>query len=212
MNLINTIAFLCIFLIAWYFVGGQVNRRKGIHFLKRIREKISMIGEDATIQWIGSSGFQIQVHKPFHPLRSFGILLLLQTREFPFIWIIQHIMNRRDVLVIKADLVSEPEREVEFWLKKTAFEKRIIRELRQMGRNEFKDLGKWSIAHGGSINNKDWALFDEIKTSGLDVQRVSIRKKSPHIVLIIFLKKSEDFRKVFEILRVIVIDSFSGTG
>lgn len=206
MNPANIVFLMCLILIIWYFTGIQVNRKKGIDFLKGIREKLSMIGEDATIQWIGSSGFQIRVHKPLHPLKNFALLLLLQTREFPFIWIFQQMMARKDVLVIKADLINEPSSEVELWRKNTAFEKQIIRELQRLGHLEYKDLGKWSIAHKESHHDPEWTFVNEINGSGIDIQRVSVKRKSPHIVLIVFLKKGVDFTRVFEVLKLIIME------
>ena len=99
---------LCVALVAWYAVGYFYNLRHGRRLFAWLEAGLDVLGGERTAGWIGSaaSGARIQILHADAPFRRLEVTLLLERREIPVLWLLDHLRGRRDRLIIKATLRS----------------------------------------------------------------------------------------------------------
>ncbi|MCG0239257.1 MAG: hypothetical protein L6E13_08575 [Firmicutes bacterium] len=97
-------------LLAWYFAGSYLNRRRASHLARAIAAAVPTLGKGATIRPLGtgSSGFQVEIREPVPELRSATLLCLLEARDFPLVWAYTRLRGRRDQILLQADLRRPP--------------------------------------------------------------------------------------------------------
>ncbi len=168
---------LSVLLVLWYPFGRQMNRRRGLRALRWLREGIRAYGCQASVNWVGASAFQVGVQGALGPFKRVGMMVLLESREMLLLWIINRLRGKRDILVIKADLRLKPKTDLE-----------VTRRGWRAGR-ALKALEKegWTI---DSLNGMFIALKRDAEIaskltstlSALQLVRLSLRKRSPHLV------------------------------
>ena len=122
-----------VFVVGWFAIGTHLNVRKGESVLKWLEDGLPLIGEKTTLRWLGSSAVELKIEDAKAPFRSAQVLVLLEPRDVPFLWWFFRLRGRRDLLLFRGELRSNPRREFD------AFEP-----------------GAWS-ARGAAVRVKEWA-------------------------------------------------------
>ena len=106
---------LCVVLALWYGAGYLYNRGRGQRLFRWLETGLDVLGGERESGWIGSSasGARINVLHTDPPFRRMEITLLLENREIPLLWLLDHLRGRKDRLIIRATLRSPRRGEVE---------------------------------------------------------------------------------------------------
>ncbi len=96
-------------LVMGSFAGGIIwNIRHGNAVLRWMQSGLPLIGEKTTLRWLGSSVVELNIAKAKPPFRQFNLVLVLQPRDVPWLWLISLIRNRRDMVILRGSLTSAP--------------------------------------------------------------------------------------------------------
>src|ERR1041384_1507684 len=99
--------------VGWVAVGAQYNVRRGKSALKWLQEGLPLVGERATVRWLGSSVIELKIAEAKAPFRSAEVLVVLEPRDVPLMWWWAHARGRRDVLIFRSQLRGAPKVEPE---------------------------------------------------------------------------------------------------
>jgi hypothetical protein len=99
--------------LGWFAVGTQFNVRKGNRLLGRLQDGLMLLGKRTTLRWLGSSAVELKVQTALPPLRSAEVFIVLEPRDLPLLWWVFRARGRRDLLILRGELRSEPRFELE---------------------------------------------------------------------------------------------------
>ncbi len=102
---------LVIVVMGWFAFGVVRNIRLGNAVMKWMRDGLPKIGERTTLRWLGSSAVDLNLVKARAPFRSMQLLVVMEPRDVPWFWLIAHARGRRDMLIIRGQLLSAPQYE-----------------------------------------------------------------------------------------------------
>jgi hypothetical protein len=97
--------------LGWFAVGVVYNIRRGNAVLKWLQGGLPKLGERTTLRWLGSSAVVLEIAKPRAPFRRVELMLVLEPRDVPWFWLLARSRGRRDVLILRGQLVSAPAQE-----------------------------------------------------------------------------------------------------
>jgi hypothetical protein len=96
-------------LVMGAFAGGVIwNIRRGNAILHWMQGGLPSIGEKTTLRWLGSSVVELNIGKAKPPFRRFALVLVLQPRDVPWLWLWSLARNRRDMVILRGALTSAP--------------------------------------------------------------------------------------------------------
>jgi hypothetical protein len=105
--------FAVIIFLGGFAVGTQWNISKGNKALKWFRDGLPLIGEKATMRWLGSSVVELKMQKAKDPFRNAEALVVFEPRDVVLLWAFTHAHGRRDTLIFRAQLSTSPQFEME---------------------------------------------------------------------------------------------------
>jgi hypothetical protein len=114
-------------LVMGSFAGGVIwNIRHGNAVLRWMQSGLPLIGEKTTLRWLGSSVVELNIAKAKPPFRQFNLVLVLQPRDVPWLWLFSLMRNRRDMVILRGNLTSAPRLEYDVlapnsWTGRSAF-------------------------------------------------------------------------------------------
>ena len=176
---------LCVVLALWYGAGYLYNRGRGQRLFRWLETGLDVLGGERESGWIGSSasGARINVLHADPPFRRMEITLLLENREVPLLWLLDHLRGRRDRLIIRATLRSPHHGEVEV----VPATKQTARGLHQEQERPWTwQQGPYDLAimyRGSGTEPQIAGLKSWVDAYGAHLQRFSWRKTDPHIQL-----------------------------
>jgi hypothetical protein len=95
-------------IMGWYGFGVVVNVRRGNAVLKWMQTGLPRLGQKTTLRWLGSSAVQLGIAKARAPFRRAELLLVLEPRDVPWLWLPARQRGRRDMLIFRGQLVNAP--------------------------------------------------------------------------------------------------------
>lgn len=98
--------------VGWFAVGTHYNVRKGEAVLRWLQDGLPLIGEKTTLRWLGSSAVELKIQNPRPPFREAEVLVLLDPRDVPLIWLFSRMRGRSDLLIVRGSLRNPPRREI----------------------------------------------------------------------------------------------------
>jgi hypothetical protein len=106
---------LLVLLVGGYLLGRWLNRRRSQSIGEWLQAGIKVIGSETNWKFPRgvSSGAEVKISRGIVPFRQIEIAYFLLTREFPFLWGIELLRGKRDMLAIRADLREVPVQEFE---------------------------------------------------------------------------------------------------
>jgi hypothetical protein len=101
------IALLAVVLI-WFALGTQQNVRRGNRVMAWLQEGLPVLGPRTTLRWLGSSVAALNILDPLAPFRAAQVLIVLEPRDLGLVWGLARQRGRRDVIILRLDLVRAP--------------------------------------------------------------------------------------------------------
>lgn len=176
---------LSLLVLAWYFLGQQAMRRRGLMLRQWVRDGLPVLGDDPQLRWLGSSAFQAVVGRPAPPFRALSVTVVLEPREILFLWLVNRLRQRRDLLVVRGDLTARPRLTLELFrdVGRSGAEARATAMQARWPLELFDKSGLWLATPGPP-------RIDLLHTCLLPLQarfdallRLSIRETSPHMLV-----------------------------
>jgi hypothetical protein len=121
-----------ILIVGWFALGTHINVRKGHQFLEWLQAGLPLIGEKTTLRWLGSSVVQLKIENAHGPFRRAEILVVLEPRDVPLLWLFSRMHGRRDLLIVRAELRNQPTLQVEVLDRAAWSTQAIAREIKQL--------------------------------------------------------------------------------
>jgi hypothetical protein len=178
---------LCLALAAWYAVGHLYNLRHGRRLFAWLDAGLEVLGGERTAGWIGSaaSGARIQVLHAEAPFRRLEITLLLERREIPLLWLLDHLRGRRDGLIIKATLRSPRPGELEVASPRRSLLEPTVADYRRepSWAGEEGPHGLLVLHRGPGTERQVARLWPWLQTYGRVLRRLVWQKSDPHVQL-----------------------------
>ena len=195
------IIILCAFLLVWYVIAGYFNRKRGIIFYRWLRDGLELLGGDREMHWIGSSGSggQIIIKNAEPPCKTIDVVFLLETRELLPLWLINLIRKKQDEVIIKAILRNTSKQEIEVARSGDREFSRILALDQKPAYSQVPTTQNFQIAQRGGGNPETIKQLEKfLSEDGDQIIRLSLQRKTPHLVIRISLSKaidkpSEDF-------------------
>ncbi|HJX40303.1 MAG TPA: hypothetical protein VJ345_02485 [Anaerolineales bacterium] len=201
------VVYLGIFLILWYAVALIYNRRLGIRTYRWLQPGVATLGKITQAKWLGSSGSgaRIGVAQAKVPFRQAEVAFLLETRELLPLWLLNRLRGIRDSLVVRAQLRSVPQGELEILPQGHSRFGDLLTESKQ---NPWAMLdrelpaGLQAAARGRNTDNmleSAKALLNEV---GPGIRRLSLARTAPHLILDMKIAqlRSEPSERFFNLL------------
>jgi hypothetical protein len=172
---------LLVVMLAFAF-GTQRNIRIGNDHLRWLQSGLPEIGPRATMRWLGSSAVQLDVVDPVEPFREATVLVVLEPRDVPLLWLFARARGRRDVLIVRANLRRAPQLDLEAvdpaaWVKADADE---------VAGWSAIDVGSGLAATASGMVEPETSAAvrrtgQRLEATGGTVWRLSIRRVVPHL-------------------------------
>jgi hypothetical protein len=97
-----------ILVLGWYAWGTQYNVRRGNHALKWLQAGLPLVGDKTTFRWLGSSVVELKLVNVKEPFRTFEVMIVLEPRDIPVFWALGRMEGRRDLIILRSQLVTAP--------------------------------------------------------------------------------------------------------
>jgi hypothetical protein len=96
-------------IVMGWFGGGVIwNLRRGNAVLKWMQAGLPVLGEKTTLRWLGSSAVELVIAKARSPFRRCELVLVMEPRDVPWFWLMSRFRGRRDMLILRGQLMSAP--------------------------------------------------------------------------------------------------------
>ncbi len=99
---------LALAVMGWFALGVIGNIRRGSAVLKWMQAGLPRLGERTTLRWLGSSVVQLGIDKARPPFRKVELVVVLEPRDVPWLWLPARLGGRRDMLIIRGQLAHAP--------------------------------------------------------------------------------------------------------
>lgn len=191
------------------FGGGIIwNIRRGNAVLRWMQGGLPALGEKTTLRWHGSSAVELAIAKAKQPFRRFELVVVLEPRDVPWLWLWSYARGRRDMLILRAQLSNAPRLEYDVvapgsWSARSAL-------TRAAGaRWENRPIGNYRLlAPRASMPVSSEGvpgLLENAHKVHPSLWRLAIRREFPQLELHIPLPdpKDTDARQFFEAVRAL---------
>jgi hypothetical protein len=190
-------------IVGWFALGTHVNVRKGHRFLEWLQGGLPIIGEKTTLRWLGSSVVHLQIEKAHEPFRRAEVLIVLEPRDVPPLWLLSRLRGRRDLLIVRTELRSIPTRQVEILDRQAWSTLAVEREVRQQ---------QWELVPSEDLPYRVYALppfahipqlVAEASATGLSPVRIGVRRtnNSLEIQWLLPSRPASAARAIFETVQ-----------
>ena len=207
MEPLQSLSIVIAVLVVGAFAGGVIwNIRHGNAVMRWMQSGLPLIGEKTTLRWLGSSVVELNIAKAKPPFRKFNLVLVLQPRDVPWLWLFSLMRNRRDMVILRGNLTSAPRLEYDVlapnsWTGRTALAQArgAQWDTQPMGELQFA-APKASLPVSSPIAA---GLLEAARQVDSTVWRFSVRREYPQFELHIPMPApgSADARQYFEAVR-----------
>ncbi len=167
----------------WFALGTRKNIERGNRLLRWLQDGLPLLGRRTTMRWLGSSAVQLGVRQVRDPFREAEVVVVLEPRDVSLLWAWARTRNRRDFLILRAELVSPPAFELE------AGDTRgwTGRDRPQRIDREGWESSDWGDEHV-TVRHTPYAeeelagrFWERLGEASGGVWRLSIRREPPHV-------------------------------
>lgn len=199
------IGFAAVAVVAWFAAGTIFNVRRARLLMRWMQDGLPLLGERSTVRWLGSTAVELTIRNGKAPFAAVTLVIFLEPRDIPWMWAIGHARGRRDILIIRGQLIRRAGVEFE------ALEPRSW-----SGREALPRVPRWrarqaEASSGIVVHHADATALVQANTllmlarrAGLAVIRLSVRHTEPNFQLHIPIPgQSQPGRDFFNALRTI---------
>jgi hypothetical protein len=104
---------MIVFVVGWFAAGTQFNIHRGHKVLGWLQQGLHLLGERTSLRWLGSAVVELRIAKAKEPFREAEIVLAFEPRDVPLLWWYYRIRGRCDLLIVRAQLCTQPGSEFE---------------------------------------------------------------------------------------------------
>ena len=179
-----------VLLVVGFMAGAWSNRRRSKALGQWLQDGVRVLGGQTTWKWVGgmNSGAQVSVTGASQPFKSAVLSYFLLTREFAPLWALEWLRGKRDTLAIRADLRVPPAREFEVVPLQGKLRKLLDQNAGELPWHWTALPSGLSLATRGEPGGPLLAsLRSFLERYGNYVQRLSLRKRQPGLVLFVNL-------------------------
>lgn len=172
--------------MGWFAVGVIWNIRRGNAVLKWMQGGLPRLGERTTLRWLGTSVVELTIQRAKPPFRQVQLLLVLTPRDVPWLWLLAAGRGRKDLLIVRGQLMSAPRLEYELALPRSWTGQRAIAEARGRRWGEQADGDHLFLAPTASQAVSRPAaseLLSLTMQSFPGVSRLAVRREQPQFEL-----------------------------
>jgi hypothetical protein len=175
---------LAAFLLLWYVVGMQINRRRAVTLVRQVRESLQPFGGTATIRWFGRSAFRVEADQLASPFVRLGISVVLEPRETFFLWAVGRLRGRRDWLVTGVTLAGRVGSSFEVYHPRRRGAFQVASEVRDKGWRQEPLTGRPPLLCAAP-DADGHALAREVMNllARMELWRVGLRPEAPHLTI-----------------------------
>jgi len=172
--------------MGWFAAGVIYNIRHGNAVLRWLQEALPRLGEKTTLRWLGTSVVELKIERAKPPFRRVHLLLVMEPRDVPWLWLPARLARRRDTLIFRSALVSAPRLEYEIgaaesWTGRQAIQRAQNRRWSQqpLGDHQFMaPSASQSVSFSGAEN-----ALREASLAHKQVWLLSARREFPQLEL-----------------------------
>jgi len=193
--------------MGWFAFGVLWNIRRGNAVLRWMQGGLPRLGEKTTLRWLGSSAVALGIAKARSPFRQVDLLLVMEPRDVPWLWLLAHARGRRDMLIVRGQLTSAPRYEFDLLAPGSWSERESNRG--DARRWESEPLGGAEFRAPAPTRSLSRQLAPDALEAARKVQpnvwRLSSRRESPQLELHVPLPnpKRADAPQFFDALRAL---------
>ena len=176
---------LSLALVLWFAGGTWYNRRRAQRLWRWLEPGLAAFGGRVGKPWFSASGagLRVAVENPRPPFRRVELIMRLQPRENPPLWLFEWVQGRRDQLALRAWLRSPGNSEVEIVPAGSALE-RDLQARSDQAWQRTTGPSHWVITWRGKLAQEQVAgLQTFVSAYEHQLQRFSQRPSEPHLFL-----------------------------
>lgn len=193
--------------VGGFAFGSAANVRRGNAALRWMQGGLPKLGEKTTVRWLGTTSVDLVLSRARRPFEKASLVVFLEPRDLPWLWLVSRLRGRRDTLILRATLARPPLEDLELLDRESWSGREVL--------SGMKDE-RWSVrepaAPGGlpvfykfeaALARAD-ALLAPAKAAGMTIRRLSLRRAEPHLTLHVDLPAAPvDAAGFFEALRAL---------
>jgi len=194
--------------MGWFAFGVVWNIRHGNAVLRWMQGGLPRLGEKTTLRWLGSSAVELAIAKARPPFRRVELLLVMEPRDVPWFWLFARLRGRRDMLIVRGQLVTAPQFEFDLLSPGSWSERETIN--RSDARHwETEPLGDTNFRAPAPTRSLSRRIAPDALEAARKVQpavwRLSSRREFPQVELHVPLPhpRQTDARQFFDALRAL---------
>jgi hypothetical protein len=175
-----------VIVLGFFAAGSIVNVRKGHAALRWLEGGLPLLGERTTVRWLGTTAIDMRITKAKAPVEQAAVVVFLEPRDLPWLWVLSRSRGRRDTLIVRARLRRAPADELE-----------ILDQSSWSGRDAQRRIGekRWSVRNPVSPGDltvyykfpRSLATADALialaRGGGLSVRRLALHPEDVHLEL-----------------------------
>jgi hypothetical protein len=198
-----------LFAVAWYVWFLHCNRRKAGDVLRWVADAFHGHGRVGGVRWLTNSSFQARLWLTPAVFRRASLVIRLQPREMPLLWLLGRVRQQPETLTFQADLDGPPSFDLE--VRNHRWESHARGQAPLTAR-------KWSVGQVGpfvATTRNDWQREITAMMGALAAARechcsmVCFRRSSPHFSVTVPLEaiapESHTQTEIFDVLREIAM-------
>jgi len=170
--------------LAWFAIGMGWNLRRGRKALRWLQRALPRLGARTTFQWLGSSVVELRINDAEAPFVRATLLVVLEPRDVPWLWLGAHLRGRRDMLVLRGELAHVPSLELDL-LAPRSWSRTLAKTAPEWRAETLAELELAapvaSLPRCRTLAAR--AIADELAPLALSFERLLVRKKSPQLEL-----------------------------
>lgn len=179
----------CIAFFGSYALALFTGRRKLIAAAGWVHQLLQPLGGSSAVRWTASSAFHITATEQEAPFSRTVVTVLLKPRDLIALSIVNRLLRRNDLLMIRCELKDQPIWGVEVYRPRTLLSGLAHREIaaEQWEESELPDRDH-RVAHGGGkAAQLCEVLIRELGDVRIRTWRLAVRRQFPHLLLAIDL-------------------------
>ena len=177
---------LLVVVMGWFAAGSIWNVRKGRETLRWLQGGLPRIGEKTTLRWLGTTSVEMVLAHAKPPFTGAALVLFLEPRDVPWIWLGSRRRGRRDTLIFRGQLTRVPAFDLEAldlssWSGREARRAMASDSWIESSATGAEPLAVFAKADGAAAVAE--GLVKIAAAAGLRVRRLSVRRREPHLQL-----------------------------
>ena len=179
----------CVLFFGSYAVALFGGRRRLMAAARWVQELLQPLGGTAQVRWTASSAFHITGTEQDPPFQRMVVTVLLKPRDLIAQLVVNRLLRRNDLLMIRCELRSQPIWGLEVYRPRTLLSGLAQKEI---GVEQWSETTLTSSEHrvahgGGKAEEMCEALLNELSTDRSKLWRLAVRRHFPHLLLAVDL-------------------------